>query len=81
MLMFMQEIKTENESLESSYEGLEFIQETCRDHDIAEGKKTWVSVEQHGNLAHCLASVKEICQRQADIITQTKQVLQTCQRV
>lgn len=63
--MFMQEIKKGNKSLEGSYEELEFIQEACRDQGIAEGMKKRVNVE-------------EICQRRADVITQTKQVPQTC---
>lgn len=70
MLTFMQEIKKENKSLEDSYEGLEFIQEACKER-IAEGMK-----EQHVGLARCLANVEELCQGQADIIAQKNQVLE-----
>lgn len=77
MLLFMQEIKKGIKSLEGSYELLEFLQEACRDQGIAEGMKKRRPGEQNGNLARCLANVEEICQRQAEIITQTRQVLQT----
>lgn len=63
----MQRIKKDIKFLEGSYEGLEFIQEDCRDQSI--GKRKRVQEEQNG-------VGEEICQRQADI-AQTKQVLQT----
>lgn len=65
----MQRIKKDIKFLEGSYEGLEFIQEDCRDQSIAKRKRVQ---EDQNDVAH----VKEICQRQDDI-AQTKQVLQT----
>lgn len=70
----MQKIKKETKFLEGSYEGLEFIQEDCRDQGIA--KKQRVQEEQNGGLARCLANVEEIVQKRAEI-AQTKQVPQT----
>lgn len=70
----MQKIKKEIKFLEGSYEGLEFMQEDCREQGNA--KKKRVQEEQNGGLACCPANVEEICQRQADI-AQTKQVPQT----
>lgn len=65
----MQRIKKDIKFLEGSYEGLEFIQEDCRDQSIAKRKRVQ---EDQNDVAH----VEEIRQRQADI-AQTKQVLQT----
>lgn len=70
----MQKIKKEIKFLEGSYEGLEFIQEDCRDQGIA--KKKRVQEGPNGGLACCPANEEEICQRRADI-AQTKQVPQT----
>lgn len=74
--MFIQEIKKQNKSLEDIYEGLEFIQDACRDQGVTEGMKKWVPVEQHFGLAQSLANVEEKCQKQANTITQKKQVAQ-----
>lgn len=74
--MFIQDIKKQNKSLEDIYEGLEFIQDTCRDQGVTEGMKKRVPVEQHFGLAQSLANVEEKCQKQANIITQKKQVPQ-----
>lgn len=74
--MFIQDIKKQNKSLEDVYEGLEFIQDACRDHGVTEGMKERVPVEQHFGLAQSLANVEEKCQKQANIITQKKQVPQ-----
>lgn len=79
MSMFMQEIKKESKSLESSYERLEYMQEACGDQSIAEGMKQ-VPVQQHVGLARCLANVKEKCRAQADNIAQKKQVPRTGER-
>lgn len=78
MSMFTQELKKETKSLEGSYEGLEFIQEACRDQGLSEGMKKQVPVEQHLDLSRCLANVEEICRSQAAIITQTTQVPLIC---
>lgn len=72
--MFIQEIKKQNKSLEDIYEGLEFIQDACRDQGVTEGMKRRVPVEQHFGLALSLANVEEKCQKRANIITQKKQV-------
>lgn len=64
--------KKEIKFLEGSYEGLEFIQEDCREQGNA--KKKRVQEEQNGGLACCPANVEEIRQRQADI-AQTKEEL------
>lgn len=72
--MFIQDIKKQNKALEDIYEGLEFIQDACRDQGVTEGMKKRVPVEQHFGLAQSLANVEEKCQKQADIITQKKQV-------
>lgn len=49
--MLAQVIKKENKSLESLYEGLEFIQEACKDQSVAEGMKKQLSLERHVGLA------------------------------
>eukprot|EP00066_Takifugu_rubripes_P001204 XP_003962244.1 PREDICTED: signal transducer and activator of transcription 1-alpha/beta-like [Takifugu rubripes] len=69
------EIKKQNKSLEDIYEGLEFIQDACRDQGVTEGMKKRVPVGQHLGLAQSLANVEEKCQKQANIITQKKQML------
>lgn len=74
MLMFTQEMKKDNISLEDECEGLTFIQVACRDQGITEGMKEQVPVEQHVGLAQSLANVQEKCQRQADGIAQKRQV-------
>lgn len=72
--MLMQELKKKNKSLQNAYEGLEYIQDTYRDQGVRECMKRSVPVEQHFGLAQSLANVEEKCQKQADIITQNKQV-------
>lgn len=73
--MFIQDIKKQNKSLEDIYEGLEFMQDACRDQGITGGMKS-VPVEQDFGLAQSLANMEEKCQKQADMITQKKQVPQ-----